>query len=31
MADFLQDSDFERFRDLIYNESGIHFSSTNRS
>ncbi len=31
MADFLQDSDFDKFRDLIYNESGIHFSSTNRS
>jgi chemotaxis protein methyltransferase CheR len=31
MADFLTDADFELFRNLIYNESGIHFSSTNRS
>ena len=31
MSDFLCDSDFERFRNLIYDESGIHFSSTNRS
>ena len=31
MKDILTDSDFERFRTLIYNESGIHFSSSNRS
>jgi chemotaxis protein methyltransferase CheR len=31
MGDFLADSEFELFRKLIYNESGIHFSSTNRS
>lgn len=31
MPDFLSDSDFERYRNLIYDESGIHFSSTNRS
>ncbi|MBN1520123.1 MAG: protein-glutamate O-methyltransferase CheR [Spirochaetales bacterium] len=31
MADFLSDSDFELYRKLIYDESGIHFSSTNRS
>ncbi|MFW5800563.1 MAG: CheR family methyltransferase [Spirochaeta sp.] len=31
MPDFLSDTDFERFRNLIYDESGIHFSSTNRS
>jgi chemotaxis protein methyltransferase CheR len=31
MADFLPDADFELFRNLIYSESGIHFSSTNRS
>jgi chemotaxis protein methyltransferase CheR len=31
MADFLSDADFELFRNLIYNASGIHFSSTNRS
>jgi len=31
MADFLQDSDFDLYRNLIYNESGIHFSETNRS
>lgn len=31
MADFLTDSDFEAYRKLIYDESGIHFSSTNRS
>ena len=28
---FLTDADFEQFRNLIYNESGIHFTSTNRS
>ena len=33
MADtvFLTDADFEQYRILIYNESGIHFTSTNRS
>ncbi|GAB6089195.1 CheR family methyltransferase [Spirochaeta dissipatitropha] len=31
MPEFLIDSDFERFRNLIYDASGIHFSSTNRS
>lgn len=31
MADFLADSDFEQFRKLIYDESGIHFTATNRS
>ena len=33
MADneFLTDNDFEQYRSLIYNESGIHFTSTNRS
>ena len=31
MADFLADADFDLFRKLIYNESGIHFSATNRS
>ena len=31
MADFLPDTDFDLFRKLIYNESGIHFSATNRS
>lgn len=31
MPDFLSDADFELYRNLIYNESGIHFSSTNRS
>lgn len=31
MADFLPDSDFEMYRKLIYDESGIHFSATNRS
>ncbi len=30
MAGFLSDSEFEKFSTLIYNESGIHFSSTNR-
>jgi len=28
---FLADADFEQYRTLIYNESGIHFTSTNRS
>lgn len=31
MADFVTDGDFEQFRKLIYDESGIHFSATNRS
>jgi len=31
MADFLSDEEFEKFRNLIYKESGIHFSSTNRT
>jgi chemotaxis protein methyltransferase CheR len=32
MADFVfTDADFEMFRNLIYNESGIHFTVTNRS
>ncbi|MDR0553925.1 MAG: protein-glutamate O-methyltransferase CheR [Treponema sp.] len=33
MADdvFLADADFEAYRKLIYNESGIHFTATNRS
>ena len=33
MADpvFLSDADFENYRNLIYKESGIHFTSTNRS
>lgn len=31
MADFLTDAEFEQFRKLIYDESGITFSSTNRS
>jgi len=33
MADtaFLSDADFEQYRTLIYNESGIHFTATNRS
>ena len=33
MADaaFLTDADFEQYRTLIYNESGIHFTPTNRS
>jgi len=29
--DFLTDADFELYRNLIYKESGIHFTSTNRS
>jgi chemotaxis protein methyltransferase CheR len=28
---FLTDADFEQYRNLIYNESGIHFTATNRS
>ena len=33
MADsvFFSDADFEQYRNLIYNESGIHFTPTNRS
>ena len=33
MADavFMADADFEQYRSLIYNESGIHFTPTNRS
>jgi chemotaxis protein methyltransferase CheR len=31
MSGFLADEEFEQFRRLIYNESGIHFSSSNRS
>ena len=31
MAEFLGDADFEQYRKLIYDESGITFSSTNRS
>jgi chemotaxis protein methyltransferase CheR len=31
MSEFLSDDSFEKFRDLIYNESGIHFSSSNRT
>lgn len=31
MSDFLSDADFELYRKLIYDESGITFSSTNRS
>jgi len=31
MSDFLNDADFERYRKLIYDESGITFSATNRS
>jgi len=31
MADFLENSDFDMYRKLIYDESGIHFSATNRS
>jgi Methylase of chemotaxis methyl-accepting proteins len=31
MADFLSDSDFNQYRKLIYDESGITFSSTNRA
>ena len=28
---FMTDADFEQYRTLIYNESGIHFTATNRS
>jgi chemotaxis protein methyltransferase CheR len=31
MESILGDSEFERFRTLIYDESGIHFSETNRA
>jgi chemotaxis protein methyltransferase CheR len=31
MTGFLTDADFEKFRQLIYDESGIHFSDSNRS
>lgn len=31
MADYLSDADFDQFRKLIYDESGITFSSTNRA
>ena len=31
MSDFLTDAEFDRFRKLIYDESGITFSDTNRS
>jgi len=31
MERFLSESEFQLFRDLIYNESGIHFSESNRS
>ncbi|MDR3199986.1 MAG: protein-glutamate O-methyltransferase CheR [Spirochaetales bacterium] len=31
MSDFLNDADFEKFRSLIYKESGITFSDTNRT
>jgi len=31
MSDFLSDADFELYRKLIYDESGITFSSTNRA
>jgi chemotaxis protein methyltransferase CheR len=31
MSTFLSDTDFERFRSLIYDESGIHFSESNRT
>ncbi|MDR1301807.1 MAG: protein-glutamate O-methyltransferase CheR [Treponema sp.] len=30
-AVFFTDTDFERYRNLIYDESGIHFTPTNRS
>jgi len=30
-SEFLSDADFDRYRDLIYNESGITFTSANRS
>jgi chemotaxis protein methyltransferase CheR len=28
---FFSDADFDQYRNLIYNESGIHFTATNRS
>ncbi len=31
MSDFLKDADFDRFKTLIYDESGIHFSDANRT
>lgn len=31
MSEFLSDADFTRFRNLIYDESGIHFSDSNRT
>ncbi|MEI6875050.1 MAG: protein-glutamate O-methyltransferase CheR [Spirochaetota bacterium] len=31
MSEFLGDADFELYRKLVYDESGIHFSTTNRS
>lgn len=31
MARFLSDQQFKQFRDIIYNESGIHFSESNRT
>ena len=31
MEKFLQDQEFEKFKSLIYNESGIHFSNSNRT
>ena len=31
MTDFLTDKEFEDFKTVIYNESGITFSSSNRS
>jgi chemotaxis protein methyltransferase CheR len=31
MSEFLSDPDFELYRKLVYDESGIHFSTTNRS
>ncbi len=31
MSSFLSDDYFQKFRDLIYDASGIHFSSSNRS
>lgn len=31
MATILNDDYFKKFRDIIYNESGIHFSESNRS
>ena len=31
MSDFLKEAEFERYRKLIYDESGIHFSAANRT